>query len=92
VAANGEAAWELLTQIGPFAVVVSDVDMPKMDGYELLSKIRTTVGLGKLPVVLVTALDSDSERARARELGASAFLGKGEFDQARLLELIEELT
>jgi len=71
-----------------FDLVVSDVDMPKINGFELTIKIRTDKKLAELPVVLVTALESREDKGRGIEAGANAYIVKSSFDQSNLLEVI----
>lgn len=76
---------------GEFDLVVSDVDMPRMSGFELTARIRADKKLGELPVVLVTALESREDRERGIEAGANAYIVKSSFDQSNLLEVIKRL-
>jgi len=84
-----EALSRLKTE--PFDLVVSDVDMPRMNGFELTAKIRADKKLGELPVVLVTALGSQKDREYGIEVGANAYIVKSNFDQSNLLEIIRRL-
>ncbi|MGB8355752.1 MAG: hybrid sensor histidine kinase/response regulator [Chthoniobacteraceae bacterium] len=74
-----------------FDLVVSDVDMPRMNGFGLTAKIRADKKLAALPVVLVTALDSREDREHGIDVGASAYIVKSSFDQSNLLEVIRRL-
>lgn len=74
-----------------FDLIVSDVDMPRMSGFEFASKIRADKKLGQLPIVLVTALDSREDRERGIDAGANAYIVKSSFDQGNLLEVIHKL-
>jgi two-component system chemotaxis sensor kinase CheA len=89
-AADGEQAWSLLQQHGA-DVVVSDVEMPRMTGFELTRAIRQSPRFGRLPVILLTALESEADRRRGLEAGADAYLVKSAFDQRVLLDTISEL-
>ncbi|APR85446.1 Signal transduction histidine kinase CheA [Minicystis rosea] len=91
VAADGQEAWDRITAGASFDLVVSDIEMPRMDGLALLTRIRALPRPSRLPFVLVTALESDVERRRALELGANAYVLKGGFDQASLLDTIERI-
>jgi two-component system chemotaxis sensor kinase CheA len=71
-----------------FDLLVSDVDMPRMNGFELTAKIRADKRLGELPVVLVTALGSQKDREYGIEVGANAYIVKSDFDQGNLIEII----
>lgn len=73
----------------PFDLVVSDIEMPRMDGIDLTAKIRTDKKLSELPVILVTALASREHRERGIDVGANAYIVKSDFDQTGLLEIIQ---
>jgi two-component system chemotaxis sensor kinase CheA len=90
-AADGVEAVELLTS-RPFDLVVSDVEMPRMDGFTLTRTIRATETLAEMPVILVTALASDAHKKSGLEAGANAYLIKAAFDQQNLLDAIRELV
>ena len=68
--------------------VVSDVDMPRMNGFDLTQKIREDEGLADLPVILVTSLGSREDRERGIDAGANAYIVKSSFDQSDLLETL----
>jgi two-component system chemotaxis sensor kinase CheA len=72
-------------------IVISDVDMPRMNGFDLTAKIRSDRKFADLPVVLVTALESRDDRERGIDVGASAYIVKSSFDQSNLLETIRRL-
>jgi two-component system chemotaxis sensor kinase CheA len=74
-----------------FDLVVSDVDMPRMNGFDLTTKIRADQKLSEIPVVLVTALESREDRERGIDVGANAYIVKSRFDQSNLLEVIQRL-
>ncbi|MBU1566730.1 MAG: hybrid sensor histidine kinase/response regulator [Proteobacteria bacterium] len=74
-----------------FDIVVTDVEMPRMNGFELTARIRSDKKFMELPVVLVTALESREDRERGIDVGASAYIVKSSFDQSNLLEVIERL-
>ena len=78
-------------QGGGFDLVVSDVDMPRMNGFDLTERIRRDRELGETPVVLVTALESREDRERGIEVGANAYIVKSSFDQSNLLETVKRL-
>ena len=90
VAVDGIEAWTLLKS-EEFDLVVSDLDMPRMDGFDLTAKIRADRKLAELPVVLVTALESREHKERGIEVGANAYIIKSSFDQSNLLEIIRRL-
>jgi len=74
-----------------FDLVVSDVQMPRMDGYELTTRIRQDKALSEIPVILVTSLGAREDRERGVEAGASAYIVKTSFDQGSLLETVKRL-
>ena len=89
-AVDGADAFTQLRS-GEFDLVVSDVDMPRLSGFELTAKIRADKQLSELPVVLVTALESRQDRERGVDVGANAYIVKSSFDQSNLLEVIQRL-
>ena len=86
LAADGLQALERLQQERP-AVVLSDIEMPRMDGFDLLRNIRGDVRLKGLPVIMITSRIADKHREHARELGADHYLGKP-YPEEELLALI----
>lgn len=76
---------------GAFDVLVSDVEMPRLNGFGLTSRVRADKTIGELPVILVTALDSREDREQGIDVGANAYIVKGSFDQSNLLHVIGRL-
>ncbi|MFH7241448.1 MAG: response regulator [Spirulina sp.] len=74
-----------------FDAVISDIQMPNLDGLQLTQRIRQHREYNELPVVLVTTLASDEDRRRGAEAGANAYITKGSFNQEVLLETLERL-
>ncbi len=72
-----------------FDVVVTDVQMPRMDGFALTERIKKDDRFKNIPVVLVTALQTEADKRRGIEAGADAYITKGTFDQKRFLEIIQ---
>ncbi|MBN2809909.1 MAG: hybrid sensor histidine kinase/response regulator [Deltaproteobacteria bacterium] len=89
-AVDGLAALSLL-QKETFDLVVSDVEMPHMDGFLLTEKMRADERLAEIPVVLVTSLGDRQDRERGVAAGASAYIVKSEFDQNNLLDVVGRL-
>jgi two-component system chemotaxis sensor kinase CheA len=89
-AADGGQALALV-QAGGCDAVVSDVQMPVLDGFALCERLRADARFRDLPVVLVTALGSRSDRERGVAVGADAYIVKGEFDQETLLATLRRL-
>jgi two-component system chemotaxis sensor kinase CheA len=88
---DGQDAWNVLKK-EQFDLVVSDVEMPRMSGFELTASIRNDEKLSETPVVLVTSLGSREDRERGIEAGANAYIVKGSFDQNHLLEAVQRLV
>jgi two-component system chemotaxis sensor kinase CheA len=74
-----------------FDLLVSDVEMPRMNGFELTTHVRADQQLNEMPVVLVTALSSREDKERGIDAGANAYIVKGSFDQSDLLSVISKL-
>jgi diguanylate cyclase (GGDEF)-like protein len=76
---DGEAAWQTLVLDHAIRAVISDLQMPKLNGYELLERVRTSKlkRLQQLPFILVSGEETEDERAKARALGVSDFVTKG---------------
>ncbi|MFN3652133.1 MAG: response regulator [Armatimonadota bacterium] len=89
-AVDGMEAWTLLASES-FDLLVSDVDMPRMDGFELTARIRADARLRELPVILVTAMESREHRERGVLAGANAYVIKSSFEESNLLEIITRL-
>ncbi len=90
-AADGAAAWALLGE-QTVDLVVTDVDMPHMNGFALVEAIRASTSLRELPVILVTARDDENDRQRGLDIGADAYIVKSTFRQEELLDAIGALT
>lgn len=90
VASHGSQAWELL-QSTPVDLVITDVQMPLMDGFELTGRIRQSERLRRLPVILVTSLGSEQDKQRGIQVGADAYIVKAQFDTRALLDLVRQL-
>lgn len=92
VVVDGAEAWAMLQERdAAIDLIVSDVEMPRMDGFALTQAIRASRHVEDLPVVLVTARSTDLDKARGMEVGASAYLVKSAFDHNVLLDTIAQL-
>jgi len=87
---DGADAFSALRS-GRYDLVVSDVEMPRMNGFELVSNIRKNRSTTDTPVILVTGLESKEDRERGIEVGANAYIVKRSFDQSNLLDVISKL-
>ncbi|GAB6061325.1 hybrid sensor histidine kinase/response regulator [Deferrisoma palaeochoriense] len=88
LASNGAEAWELLRR-ERIDLVVTDLDMPELDGYGLIRRIRSTQTTASLPVVVLSNRTGDAERVQ--EAGANAFLPKDRFRQREFAAIVSEL-
>jgi chemotaxis protein histidine kinase CheA len=75
-----------------YDLIVSDVEMPRMDGFELCRTLKNNEGYKDIPVVMVTALQKEEDKRRGIEVGAAAYLVKSAFEQTNLLDTIERLV
>jgi two-component system chemotaxis sensor kinase CheA len=90
VVPDGAEAWKSLQTL-PFELLVSDIEMPGIDGIGLTERIRNDTKLRSLPVVLVSALAKPDERLRGLHAGADAYIVKRDFRQSDLVETVERL-
>ena len=87
VAVDGCAAWDQL-QRESYDLLVTDVQMPEMDGLELTRRVRASTQLKQLPVILVTSRGRSSDVQLGAAAGADEYLVKGQFDHDKLLEAV----
>ena len=86
LAADGLQALERLSEERP-AVVLSDIEMPRMDGFDLARNIRSDPRWASLPIVMITSRIAEKHREHARELGVNHYLGKP-YSEEELLSLV----
>lgn len=91
IAIDGKIAWDFL-QNQTFSLVITDIEMPNMDGFELTERIKKSEKLGDLPVIIVTSFDSDNQKKRGVEVGANAYIVKHDFESTKLLEIVAQLV
>jgi two-component system sensor histidine kinase and response regulator WspE len=90
VAVDGVDGWNAVG-LGGYDLVVSDVDMPRMNGIELVKRIRADTRLQDLPVVIVSYKDREADRMRGLEAGATCYLTKAGFQDDALVNVVEDL-
>jgi len=90
-AVDGEDGWHRL-QDGPYHLLVTDVQMPVLDGIDLTRRVRATPRLVKLPIVILSSLSAPEERRRGVDAGADAYLVKGEIEPESFAATLERLT
>jgi two-component system, chemotaxis family, sensor histidine kinase and response regulator WspE len=91
VALDGEDGWNQL-RAADYDLVITDIDMPRLDGIGLLERIRRDPRLHRLPVMIVSYKDRPEDRARGLEAGADYYLAKGAFHDATLLDAVRDLV
>jgi len=90
-AVDGEDALVKLHEKS-FDIVISDVQMPRMDGLALTEKIKRDERFKEIPVILITGLETEADKRRGVEVGADAYITKASFDQKHLLEVLQRLV
>jgi two-component system chemotaxis sensor kinase CheA len=90
VAVDGVEALAAL-RVQPVDLVITDIMMPRMDGFQLLEQIRLDPTLAQLPVIVVSSMESRADQERGLALGADAYITKRKFDQRELLETVRQI-
>jgi two-component system sensor histidine kinase and response regulator WspE len=90
VAVDGMDGWNAV-RAGVFDLVITDVDMPRMDGIQLVKLIKDDEKLGHLPVMIVSYKDREEDRKRGLEAGADYYLTKGSFYDDTLQQAVANL-
>jgi two-component system sensor histidine kinase and response regulator WspE len=90
VAVDGMDGWRAVRD-GGYDLVISDVDMPRMDGIELVRSIKQDSGLRRTPVMIVSYRDKEEDRRRGLEVGADYYLAKSNFHDDALLAAVVDL-
>jgi two-component system sensor histidine kinase and response regulator WspE len=91
VAVDGADGWNAV-RVGHFDLVVTDVDMPRMDGIALVAMIKQDARLAHTPVMIVSYKDREEDRRRGLEAGADFYLTKGSFHDETLLQAVHDLV
>ena len=90
-AQNGQEAWNLL-RLKEYDLLISDVDMPQMNGIELVTRVRANPRMARLPVIILSYKDREEDRRRGLEAGADFYLTKGSFDNGSFLQAVIDLV
>jgi two-component system sensor histidine kinase and response regulator WspE len=90
IAVDGMEGWNAV-RTSPFDLVVTDIDMPRLDGIELVRLIRNDPHLKGLPVMIVSYKDREADRQRGLDAGADYYLAKGSFHDETLLQAVADL-
>ena len=91
IAIDGQDALGIL-QTSKVDGVVTDVEMPRLDGFSLCEAIRARPDTSELPVIMVTGLEKEEDKRRGLEVGANAYIVKSAFDQSALLDAVRSLV
>ncbi|HVW24994.1 MAG TPA: response regulator [Polyangiaceae bacterium] len=91
LATSAEQALEMAAE-RDYALFLVDVEMPGMDGFSFVEKTRADAKLRTVPAILVSSRNAPEDLRRGRDVGARAYIVKSEFDQGRLLHVIQELV
>lgn len=76
IAMNGEEAYDAIEMGEEFDIIITDMNMPVMDGMELVSKVRNTPGYEEVPIIMVTTESEGSQQSLAEKVGVTAFITK----------------
>lgn len=90
LAKDGEDGLEQLQVVTP-DIILSDIEMPRMDGFEFTKNVRNTEKYAHIPIVMITSRTADKHKTYAQSLGVNAFLGKP-YQEDELIEIINNLT
>ena len=90
VAVDGLDGWNAV-RTGEYDLVISDVDMPRMDGIQFVTLIKHDATLRSIPVVIISYKDREEDRMRGLDAGADAYLTKSSFHDQTLLETVADL-
>jgi two-component system, chemotaxis family, sensor kinase CheA len=88
---DGADAWAKIQQ-RHYHCIVSDIEMPNMNGWDLCARVKNSPAFSDIPFVLITSLSKNEERQRGLELGADAYMVKGLFNEQELLDTVERLV
>lgn len=91
VAVDGVQAWDLL-QKDVFSLLITDIEMPNMNGIDLTERVKQSEKLHNLPVIIVTSLGNDAQKKRGIDVGANAYIVKHDFESKELLEIVAQLV
>ena len=89
-AQNGQEAWNLL-RLNDYDLLISDVDMPQMNGIELVTKVRDNPRLARMPVIILSYKDREEDRRRGLDAGADFYLTKGDFQNDAFRQAVVDL-
>lgn len=92
IAVDGQEGYNKLRAGGNFDAIISDVQMPNMDGLTFTAQVRQHAEYREIPIILVTSLASEEDKRRGAQAGANAYIVKDQFNQELLIETLERLV
>jgi CheY-like chemotaxis protein len=87
---NGPDALKYINN-SPYDLIVTDIEMPGMDGFRLTEHVRNLPNYAHIPIVIVTSLEREADKRRGIQVGADAYITKGDFEQTYLVETVKSL-
>lgn len=90
IAGDGMEALEIAGE-SRYDLVITDVEMPRLDGFSLTERLRSDSNYRDVPIIIVTSREKDEDRRRGIRVGADAYIVKGAFDQSNLVETVQNL-
>jgi two-component system chemotaxis sensor kinase CheA len=91
IAGDGEEALKMAGE-AKYDLVITDVEMPRLDGFSLTERLRSDAYYRDVPIIIVTSRESDQDKRRGIAVGANAYIVKGSFDQSNLVETVHNLV
>jgi len=88
---DGREAWDLI-QSREFDLVVTDIEMPEMDGFALTERIKNSEKYAMLPVIIVSSKSNEEDRLAGIRVGADAYIVKGQFETRVLLDVVNQFV
>lgn len=90
LAESGIQALQKVTQC-KYELIIVDIEMPEMNGFEFIENIKSDVNLNKIPVIMLSSCSTKEDKARAKKIGIKDYFVKGEFDEGKFLATIKNL-
>ena len=88
---NGLQAWEELTRNNNYDLIITDIEMPLINGFELVEKVKGNEKMCTIPTIIVTSLNSEQDKKRGVQVGADAYISKDQLNSDTLLTIIKQL-
>ena len=90
IAVDGMDGWNTIRNAS-YDLVISDIDMPRMNGFEFVGMIKNDPGLKDIPVMIVSYKDREEDREQGLRVGADYYLTKGSFHDESLIDAVQDL-